>query len=263
MCLKLILILLIYSIDNCKAFRINKNLLATLNSFNGKNISMDDIENNLAKPLRNVKHLHVKLRSTHYQQDAENIYTKWFLQQILVPITISKYDLIKNNTNMLFSDNSRNNYVIVTSMEDLRDSARQFGNRAGIFFFIVNGDIDFKEIRNIFYMGWKHLLIFKNFLLTDRGILIYDPFELNESGKYGKIIKYSGKETIERTLFYNMRGYPLRVQLFKSVYSKPIIDPVTKKVKSVYGVDGRVAKLLQEHMNFTMNLQDPDPNYFG
>ncbi|KAM7361981.1 ionotropic receptor 10a [Cochliomyia hominivorax] len=261
------LVLLIYSIHYCKSFKLNKNLALTpkltptTTSNTRKEISMDLIEKWLAKPLLNVKHLHLELRFNNYQEDVENSYTQWFLKQLIVPITINKYELIRNKT--FLNNFSRNNYVIVTSMRDLRYSARQFGNRAGVFFFIVNGYIDLMEIRRIFAFGWKHLHIFKNFLLTDKGVLIYDPFELNELGNYGKIIKYTGEETMERTLFYNIRGYPLRVQLFRSVYSEPILDPITKKVKYVYGVDGRVANLLQEHMNFTMHLQDPDPNYFG
>ncbi|XP_065354467.1 uncharacterized protein Ir10a [Calliphora vicina] len=254
------LVLLIYSIQYCKAFKFNKNLSPTTTR---KELQTEEIENWLAKPLSNIKHLHLKLRSNNFHQDVANSYTQWFLKQTLVPITISKYEMIKNKTNTMTTDYSRNNYVIVTSMTNLRTTAYQFGKRAGIFFFIVNGDLDFKELLNIYYLGWKRLHIFKSFLLTDNGVLMYDPFALDEFGNYGQIIKYTGKESIERTIFYNMRGYPLRVQLFRSVYSKPIIDPITKKVERVYGVDGRVASLLQEHMNFTMNLLKPDKNYFG
>lgn len=221
------------------------------------------IESWLAKPLENIKHLHLKLRSNNFQKDIENPYIQWFLKQTLVPITIEKYQLNKNKTKVMTTDYDRNNYVIVTSMKSLRLTARQFSKRAGIYFFIVSGVIHNPELRDIFQLGWKRLHIFNNFLLTDKNVLIYDPFALDEFGNYGKMIKYSGKETIERTIFYDMRGYPLRVQLFSSVYSKPLLDPITKKIQSVGGVDGRVATLLQEQMNFTMVLQDPDPNYFG
>ncbi|KNC30647.1 hypothetical protein FF38_11698 [Lucilia cuprina] len=263
MCSKItkgLLVLLIYSIHCCKSLKTYTNLSSITTS---KQISMVTIESWLRKPLVNVKHLHLKLRSNHFHQDVENSYTQWFLQQTLVPITICKYELIENKTNAITTDYSRHNYVIATSMTDLRLTARQFGKRAGIFFFIVNGVIDFKELHNIFYLGWKRLYIFKSFVLTDKGVLMYDPFALDKYGNYGKVIQYTGKETIERTIFYNMRGYPLRVQLFKSVYSKPIVNPITNKVESLYGVDGKVANLLQKHMNFTMNLQSPDRNYFG
>lgn len=221
------------------------------------------IESWVAKPLTNIKHLHLQLRSNHFQKDIESPYIQWFLKQTLVSITIGKYELNKNKTNVMTTNYERNNYVIVTSMESLRLTARQFSKRAGVFFFIVSGVIDYPELRDIFQLGWKHLQIFNNFLLTDKNVLIYDPFELDEFGNYGKIITYSGKETIERTIFYDMRGYPLRVQLFRSVYSKPLFDPITHKIQNVDGVDGRVANLLQQQMNFTMVLQDPDPNYFG
>uniref|UniRef100_A0A1B0AGJ9 Ionotropic glutamate receptor L-glutamate and glycine-binding domain-containing protein n=1 Tax=Glossina pallidipes TaxID=7398 RepID=A0A1B0AGJ9_GLOPL len=60
-----------------------------------------------------------------------------------------------------------------------------------------------------------------------------------------------------------MRRYPLRVQIFKSTFARPQLDAVTKKVRYIYGVDGRVADLLQEYMNFTMELQEPNEFYFG
>lgn len=240
----------------------------SLNTFpKGEKLSTSLIETWLRKPLRDIKHLHLKLRSTNYQEDIENPYTQWFLKQTHVPITIEKYKLNQNKTNIKININrnnyKRNNYVIATSMTSFRLTARQFGQRAGIFFFIVSGVIDFAELTHIFQLGWKRLHIFNNILLTDKSVLIYDPFALDEFGNYGKIIEYTGMESIERTIFYDMRGYPLRVQLFSSVYSKPLFDPITNKIQDVEGVDGRVANLLQEQMNFTMILQDPDPNYFG
>lgn len=252
--------LFISSINHCKAINLNNNLLIQTTR---EDLPMSLIENWLTKPLSSVKHLHLKLRSNSYRQDADNAYTQWFLNQMYVPITISEYKLVINKTYVATNDHNRKNFVIVTSMTRLRYTARQFGQKAGIFFFIVNGIIDFEELRNIFHLGWKRLQMFENFLLTDNGVLIYDPFALDQSGIYGKIIKYTGKESMERTIFYNMRGYPLRVQMFKSVYSEIEIDSIAKTVKRVYGVDGRVANLLQEHMNFTMNLQYPDQNYFG
>lgn len=221
------------------------------------------IESWLTKPLKDVSHLHLMLRSNNYLNDVENPYTRWFLQQTLVPITINDYTLLDEKLNAMGTNRNRQNYIIVTSMQRLRVTARQFGQRAGVFFFIVNDAIDPKELRDIFYSGWKKYQVFKNFILTEMGVLIYDPFAIDEFGNYGKMIKYTGEKSLERTIFYNMRGYPLRVQIFKSVYAKPEIDPITKKVKFIYGVDGRVADLLQEHMNFTMDLQEPDPDYFG
>ncbi|KAL9894869.1 LOW QUALITY PROTEIN: ionotropic receptor 100a, partial [Glossina fuscipes fuscipes] len=105
--------------------------------------------------------------------------------------------------------------------------------------------------------------VFKNFLLTGNGVFIYDPFALNPDKSYGKVVRYAGDHTTDHLIFRDMRRYPLRVQIFKSTYSRPQIDAVTKKVRYIYGVDGRVADLLQECMNFTMELQEPNEFYFG
>lgn len=89
------LVLLIYSIQHCKAFKFNKILSTTTTT--RKEIQSEEIENWLAKPLLNIKYLHLKLRSNNFHQDVANSYTQWFLKQTLVPITISKYEMIDRN----------------------------------------------------------------------------------------------------------------------------------------------------------------------
>lgn len=251
---------LIVLAQNSKAF---PSKIISLLTPNNTEIPTNLIESWLTKPLKYVSYLQLMLRSNNYTNDVENAYTQWFLQQTHVPISLSDFELLDVKIDDMEANTNRENYVIVTSMQNLRLTVRQFAQKAGVFFFIVNGAIDLKELHDIFHIGWQKYQIFKNFMLTDMGVWIYDPFAIDEFGSYGKVIKYTGEKSIERTIFNDMRGYPLRVQIFKSVYSKPEIDPITKKVKYVYGVDGRVADLLQEHMNFTMDLQDPDPDYFG
>ncbi|XP_005179337.2 uncharacterized protein LOC101887440 [Musca domestica] len=162
------------------------------------------------------------------------------------------------------SENAIKHYVIVTSFKDFEQTSLYFAKHAGIYFFVILDEFRLRELREICHMLWTKHQIFKSFLLTNRGVLIFDPFVWNNrTGKYGKIIQYTGEKSLERTIFYNMRGYPLRVQQFRSVYSKPMLNPITKKLQHVYGVDGRVSDVLQESLNFTRVLLDPDPHYFG
>lgn len=224
------------------------------------NITSESIEKWLNEPLKDIPDLHIKIRSTHYSQDMHNAYIHWLLRQNKIPIKLSTFEPMPYGSVM--PEPNRDNYAIVANMSSLRATVRQFIQRAGNFFFIVNDEINFKELFQIFNVMWKDYLIFKNFLLTEKGIFIYDPFATNRQGEYGRIVEYTGELSMERLLFYDMRGYPLRVQLFRSAYSRPIWDPHTKKLR-VEGVDGRVASLLQKQMNFTMKLQKPDPNYFG
>ncbi|XP_075144774.1 uncharacterized protein LOC142219895 [Haematobia irritans] len=234
-------------------------------SEDNEEISQDLIELWLKKPIHDIPYLQMMLRSSQYQKDIDNVYIKWFLRQTLIPITLQLYTFENiHSSATTTTPNDPSSYIIMSSISDFRRASQYFAQKFGIYFFIMEDeDVDIKELRNICHQLWTNFQIYKNFLLTKNGILIYDPFAQNENGEYGQIISYTGEQSMERTLFYNMRGYPLRVQMFKSVYSKPIVDPITKKVIFVYGVDGRVADLLQERLNFTMNLLDPDPDYFG
>lgn len=187
------------------------------------------------------------------------------MKQTKLPITLSTYEQLNLSAPLMDpkADNNRDNYVIVTIMDNLRVAARQFVQRAGVFFFIVIGEPDIEEMRDIFNIMWHRYLVFRNFLLTMDGVLIYDPFALNDYNIYGKIVQYRGENSLERVIFSNMRGYPLRVQIFESVFAHLEFDAETKGVKRANGVDGRVAHLMEEYLNFTLILQDPDPNYFG
>lgn len=249
--------LLVLAIRNFVAMQILNNS-STVSGHN--DIPMDVIDSWLIKALHDIETVDLNVRSSSYQEDALNSYTKWFLKQTYAPITVSVYDL-KNNE--AAKSSHRMNFAIVTSMKDLRNAARQFQGRGAAYFFIIAGDVDLKELHSFCNSWWNQFHLLNNFMLTNSGVLVYDPFALQKSGDYGKVMEYTGQETLERTVFYNMRGYPLRVQLFKSVYSRPVVDPITKTVKYVHGVDGQVAYLLQKLMNFTMELQFPDPNYFG
>lgn len=222
----------------------------------------------LRNPIKDIQNLNLLVRSQYLQQDTENLYMRWFLTHSVCPLSIGTYDeyhprdveMPQQNV-----DSNRESFVIVTNMKHIHATAARFVQRAGIFFFIFSDPVvDQVQLYEVLQNMWNKYNIFKNYLLTVEGVLIYDPFEYDiNKFAYGRIIKYNGEQDLERMLFSNMRGYPLRVQIFKSVYARPKLNKVTGKVVRVDGVDGKVAEMLQERMNFTMDLQDPDPDYFG
>ncbi|XP_075144773.1 uncharacterized protein LOC142219894 [Haematobia irritans] len=243
--------------------------MSTCKSRNGtidqsENISCGQIEDWLNKPLAHISSLHLKLIYKNHTDDLENPYIQWFLQQAQIPYTLSNYELENKNSIMpLKSPINNDDYVIITEMDDLRSTIRYFAQRSGTYFYVVKDNIDLQELQDICYILWTKLRILRQYFLTVKGIFIYDPFVLREQGEYGEIISYTGDYVMEHSLFHNMRGYPLRIQIFQSVYSRPVLNPVTKKIDYVEGLDGRVADILEKQMNFTMHLLDPDPDYFG
>ncbi|XP_061397567.1 uncharacterized protein LOC133333268 [Musca vetustissima] len=233
------------------------------------NLTLEEINTWLKKPINEIPYLNVMLRAENYKKDMDNIYIHWYLTQTQIAYALNTYSLEDHQKSHhpeieKTSENSHIDYVIATNFKDFHRTSLYFAQHAGIYFFIILDKYDLKELREVSHMLWRKYQIYKSFLLTNGGIFIYDPFAWNtDVGDYGTIMRYRGEQSLERTIFYNMRGYPLRVQLFRSVYSKPMLDPETQKVSHVYGVDGRVSEILHEKLNFTMDLLDPDPHYFG
>ncbi|XP_053954862.1 uncharacterized protein LOC128861020 [Anastrepha ludens] len=243
-------------------FRMISN--TTNNDFN-----LIQIGEELHRYTSQIPYLNVLLRAKYLQSEAANPYVQWFLRSSLLPVMITAYDTYQiNKTESLETrDKERESFVIATDFQQLHDLAHSLVHRAGVFFFIVSDTRlpkNRSQLRNVFHSLWVKYRTFKSFLLTFEGIFYYNPFEYDATRQeYGKIIRNNSTEPLESVLFRDMQGYPLRTQIFKSVYARPFINNSNPSIKDVYGVDGRVAELLQQRMNFTMVLQDPDPNYFG
>ncbi|XP_030379277.1 uncharacterized protein LOC115627675 [Scaptodrosophila lebanonensis] len=221
----------------------------------------------LEAPMRDVPELLLLLRRQHFQVDAANDYTLWFLHHTRVPHSVHSYDA---QTWATWSN--RENYVMATTASQLRANAGRFITRAGVFFFIImeeqeneqkRGRVEERQqLEQSFRQLWTQQKIYNTYILTDDGVWHYDPFAEEEQQR-GRLVRYVGSQPLQRLLFRNMRGYPLRVQIFKSVYARPEIDAATGNIERVTGADALVAELLSERLNFTMVLQQPDRNYFG
>lgn len=232
-------------------------------------ISEDILLNPLEKYLRNLLHnlpdnIQIKVRWDSINEDVKNPYVHWFLQYDKLPVTISSYKPQKFMIIKKVSNNSQNLYVIVCSLNQIQRIVKALLKITGFYLFVINNEqiqYNIQELHDIFHHMWQKHFIYHNYVLTEEGIFRYDPFTLRETGGYRKIVKYLGENS--NSFFQNLHGYPLRVQMFRSVYSRPIYDVQTRSIKGFKGVDGKVANLLQEKLNFTMILQKPDENLFG
>lgn len=224
-------------------------------------ITPDFIGERLKEPLKYMHSLQMKIRLQHAGEDLENPYIKWFLRYGDITKSLNTYNIEDNNLKPLIH---RDNYVICTDMRRLQLTIDLFGRTVGSFFFIMDGgDVNVEALLPYFRSTFYEHLIFPIYLLIREDILIYDPFALDASGRHGQIMPYNGESDPQHRLFRDMRGYPLKVLLFKSVFVRPIYDAATKKVKDYSGVDARVAYLLQEHLNFTLELQEPVGDPYG
>ncbi|XP_073820404.1 uncharacterized protein [Musca autumnalis] len=229
-------------------------------------LTLEFIGERLREPLKYMHRLQLKIRQQHAMEDLENPYIKWFLRYADITKTLKTYNIQATNLRPLIH---RDNYVICTDMRTLNLTIDLFGRAVGSFFFIMDGGggdgVNVNNLLPYFRSTFYEHLVFPIYLLTKEDIFIFDPFALDavNRGVYGQLIPYNGERDPQHQLFMDMRGYPLKVLLFKSVFVRPIYEEATKKVKGYSGVDVNVAYLLQEHLNFTLVLQEPIADSYG
>lgn len=260
-------------------------------------VSLDDL---LREPLRGIPYLHLLLRHNRLAEDAASGNARWFMHRTDMPHSLHSYDeqqpLEMVSSLRGFVDN-RDSLVLVISLPQLISNmgAAASADRAGVYFYILADLVDelsqqqLQELEHSCREQWIEQRLYNRFIITDRGVWIYDPFvqhdkeeeeeaEDGEEGRprlegsevdaayeqtFGRLVPYEGGQALPMLLFHNMRGYPLQVQIFKSVYARPQLDPGTGLLQSITGVDWEVAKMLRDRLNYTMLLQEPNKHYFG
>ncbi|XP_034490345.1 uncharacterized protein LOC117793989 [Drosophila innubila] len=259
-------------------------------SIGGSSEALLQLDVLLAEPMRNIPHFNVMLRRARFQEDAANDNARWFMQHTDTPHCTHIYDEQQplGMANSQPSLDNRDSMVLVVSLAQLisNSGAVRSAQRASVFFFIVGDHVDElnlqqkRELEQSCRQLWTRYRVYNRYILTDTEIWIYDPFapnDLDDGNRYthemgygdtfedsfGRLVSYVGGEPLPILLFHDMRGYPLRVQIFKSVYARPILDPHTGLMRRIYGVDWQVAQTLRDRLNYSMQLQEPDKNYFG
>ncbi|KAH8295545.1 hypothetical protein KR044_004906, partial [Drosophila immigrans] len=226
----------------------------------------------LAGPMRDIPHVHVMLRHRRLHEDAANANARWFLQRTETPHCTHSYDE-RQPLPGLRLDNRDTLALVVSLPQLISNSGAAAGGalqRAGVFFYIVGDALGALTPQQLLQLErscrqlWLEHKIYNRYIITDAGIWIYDPFALHDGEQsFGRLVPYLGGEPLPLHLFHDMRGYPLRVQIFKSVYARPVFDRRTGLLRRITGVDWEVAKTLRDQLNYTMLLQEPDKNYFG
>ncbi|EDV35138.1 uncharacterized protein Dana_GF22355 [Drosophila ananassae] len=225
---------------------------------------MDEV---LAAPTRDLPRLSLWLRKSKQHQDEANPYVQWFLHRSNLSLEVQTYE---EHEDWLEDPFGRDNHALVVSLDLILSNQGAAGptEKAAMFFYILEDqtrDLTLDEqamLEDSCRQLWMLHKIYNRFVLARDSIWIYDPFQ-HRDASFGQLIRYDGEEPLNKLLFHDMQGYPLRIQMFRSVYTRPEMDPDTGLLVRVTGVDFLVAQMLQERLNFTMLLQQPDKNYFG
>ncbi|XP_039499368.1 uncharacterized protein LOC120456555 [Drosophila santomea] len=232
-----------------------------------KELNLTQLDGLLVEPTRDLHQLELWLRAGFDHHDVENPYVRWFLHRVEMPLSIVTYQENRYWMDVPFGGK---NLVMVMSLDLLltnRGAAAPIQKASTFFYILADQDKDLSLEEQLRLEGscrklWMQHKIYNRFFLTRDGIWIYDPFKRRDSA-FGRLVRYFGSETLDKLLFRDMAGYPLRIQMFKSVYTRPEFDAKSGLLTSVTGVDFQVAEMLRERLNFTMLLQQPEKNYFG
>ncbi|XP_017036237.1 uncharacterized protein Ir10a [Drosophila kikkawai] len=221
----------------------------------------------LTEPIRDLPQLELWIREGKQQQDADNPYVQWFLRRSQKPLCVVAYE---ENQDWIGDPFGRDNLAMVMSLSHLTSNRGPAApnQRAGVFFYILEDqtrDLSLEEqllLENCCRTLWMMHKIYNRFFLTGQSVWIYNPFQ-RRGLAFGRLVRYFGTEPLNKLLFHDMGGYPMRIQMFKSVYTRPEVDKETGLLVGITGADFLVAQMLRERLNFTMLLQQPDKNYFG
>ncbi|CAD6992302.1 unnamed protein product [Ceratitis capitata] len=190
----------------------------------------------LGELLRGIDYLNLHLFK---ESNLENDIIQQLLQQSFCPLQLSVGRIMPQPT-----PNQRH-WALVTSSADLAMNLNGLARRL----WIERGAL------RIFY-------IIPNGSSGGFDCFFLNPF-VKTGGQRGEMSRLDGQNY--QRIFQNLHGYPLRTYIFHSVYSniEVFTNETTRKIIGATGADGKVADLLANKMNFTMDLQWPDDAFFG
>lgn len=185
---------------------------------------------------------HIQIIPTNLER-SEDYLDLFIKEQKMVPVFIG-------------NENFSENKIITSTFNDLPENLAKYLELQGAtYIYIIDDAIDKRSLEDYSRKVWDEKRIKSLFFLTKVGLFSYNPFEDN-----GKL--YSLTETNPLKTYENLNGFPIRVQMFRSVYSIPLLNE-TGSIRKVLGPDGHVAQSLKEKMNFTMIFNEPNKDFFG
>ncbi|KAL5277201.1 hypothetical protein ACFFRR_002430 [Megaselia abdita] len=190
--------------------------------------------------LRFLPHIQIVPTNLEYSTD----FLKFFLkEQKVVPLFIG---------NQSYSENK----IFTSKFDDSQESVTKFVElQSATYIHIIEDAIDRSSLEKYSRNIWDKKRITNLYFLTKIGLFSYNPFKNN-----GQL--YSVMESDEKNIYQNLHGFPIRVQMFRSVYAVPVFNK-TGSIRKVMGPDGKVAQTLKERMNFTMLFNEPNKDFFG
>ncbi|XP_070495744.1 uncharacterized protein [Chironomus tepperi] len=158
-------------------------------------------------------------------------------------------------------------YIIFSTFYGLDYYTGCLFNRAGTFLFVIHESIEENEnylevINSTFYKAWQMVGNIKLYILINKQILIFNPFDRNNDGKFGKIKLFDEENLFIEETLDDLNGYPMNIEMFWSAFSTATDGFKNLDFRTYRGPDADVAKMLTQRMNASI-ITVPNKGKFG
>ncbi|CAO1388259.1 unnamed protein product [Diamesa serratosioi] len=139
---------------------------------------------------------------------------------------------------------------------------RVYTKSIGTFLFVLENDLDLNlNLHDILMTNWEQNKGLQVILFINNQTYFLDPFEIDhQTGIHGKL--QTNMKHFRMKVPRNFNKYPLRVEIFNSVYSDEILS-ANASVIGYRGPDVDIAHIITNQLNFTMQRVDNDGFNFG
>ena len=148
----------------------------------------------------------------------------------------------------IWKQNKLNGFIIHTNATSFQKKLLKYSKSIGTFLFVFESDLDL-NIHEILLTNWHQNTGLRVILLINNQTYFLDPFEIDErTGIHGKL--HTDMKYFRLKVPLNFNKYPLRVEIFNSVYSDEILS-VNNTVVGYQGPDVDIARMITKQLNFS------------
>lgn len=154
----------------------------------------------------------------------------------------------KNRFAEMWKQNKLNGFIFHTNATLFQKKLSRYTKSIGTFLFVLEADLDL-NIHEILLENWHQNTGLQVILLINNQTYFLDPFEIDErTGVHGKL--QTNMKYFRLKVPRNFNKYPLRVEIFNSVYSDEILS-INNTVIGYKGPDVDIARIITNQLNFS------------
>lgn len=154
----------------------------------------------------------------------------------------------------IWDQNHHNGYMVFTNKSTFETMLKCLLDPVATYLIVLDAgeEVSLDDMSNMMHSLWIHENLFRVFFLTSERIYTFDPFELDGS-RYGLLIELQDPRGIPRIPESDFNGYPLRIDIFRSTYSEPVLD-ASGAISYFDGADVEVSRVFTKILNFTGSI---------